>query len=144
MAFFIDIARAIGYNRVRLLRKKPLQELSQTANSLDRVRAGLLFDMYGALLTDHQQEVWQLYYLDDWSLAEIGEARGISRAAVHDLLDRTHRLLEDYEARLGLLATHERRRTRFQQIREALGAPADSPARTILERWAEEEGLTDV
>lgn len=117
---------------------------SQTAKSLDRVRAGLLFDMYGALLTEHQQEVWQLYYLDDWSLAEIGEARGISRAAVYDLLDRTEKLLEDDEARLGLLAAHDRRRQRFEEVRRALDGEDVRTAQNLLERWAEEEGLTDV
>lgn len=116
-----------------------------TAKSLDRVRAGLLFDIYGPLLTDHQQEVWQLYYLEDWSLAEIGEARQISRAAVHDLLERTEKLLEDYEARLGLLELHQRRRERFQTVLQALqGLEGAGTVRTVMERWAEEEGLTDV
>ncbi|WP_338055155.1 YlxM family DNA-binding protein [Sulfobacillus harzensis] len=106
------------------------------------MRAGLLFDMYGPLLTDHQQEVWQLYYMEDWSLAEIGEARKISRAAVYDLLDRTEKLLEDYEARLGLLAANERRRDRFRTLLAALkGVPE---VRAVVEQWAEEEGLTDV
>lgn len=109
------------------------------------MRAGLLFDIYGPLLTEHQQELWQLYYLEDWSLAEIGEAHQISRAAVHDSLERTEKLLEDYESRLGLLALHQRRRERFQIVLQALrGLDGAGAVRAMMERWAEEEGLTDV
>jgi len=117
--------------------------------SRDRVRAGLLFDLYGPLLTDHQQEIWQLYYLEDWSLAEIGESRGISRSAVYDILDRTEKLLEDYEGRLGLLGTHERRQQSLRLIRGQLAALSETypelrAVQTALDRLAEEEGLIDV
>ena len=115
----------------------------------DRVRAGLLFDVYGPLLTDHQQDIWQLYYEEDWSLGEIGADRGVSRAAVHDLLERTQRALEDFERRLGLLAQHQRRHEHWQEV---MGMVARLSSQTgevralgeTLKRWAEEEGLTDV
>lgn len=115
----------------------------------DRVRAGLLFDLYGPLLTEHQQEVWQLYYLDDWSLAEIGTAQQVSRAAVHDLLDRTERLLEDYERRLGLLRAHERRVWYLTEALKQIGRlQADDhrvmAVRATISQLAEEEGLSDV
>ena len=117
--------------------------------SPDRVRAGLLFDLYGPLLTDHQQEVWQLYYLEDWSLGEIGTAQQVSRAAVHDLLERTERLLEDYEERLALLAQHQRRRERLRNAlalvqHESLDSEAATKVRRVLVLLAEEEGLGDV
>ena len=60
-------------------------------------------DMYGALLTEHQREVIDLYLRSDWSLAEIASHQGTSRAAVHDLLRRSTISLLDYEKRLGLL-----------------------------------------
>jgi len=44
---------------------------------VERVDAALFFDMYGELLTAHQQEIWQLYYLEDWSLAEISQAKNL-------------------------------------------------------------------
>ncbi len=117
--------------------------------SQDRVRAGLLFDVYGPLLTEHQQEVWQLYYLEDWSLAEIGAAQHVSRAAVHDLLDRTQKLLEDYEARLGLLQAFERRRQRLRAVADLIqDIPDPSPVwtrvRQEIRQLAEEEGIGDV
>ena len=117
--------------------------------SQDRVRAGLLFDVYGPLLTEHQQEVWQLYYLEDWSLAEIGAAQQVSRAAVHDLLDRTQKLLEDYEARLGLLGAFERRRQRLRMVAALIQevpdpGPVWTRVRQEIRQLAEEEGIGDV
>lgn len=69
-----------------------------------------LFERYGALLTDHQREIVDLYFRSDWSLGEIAEHKGTSRAAVHDLVRRSTQALEDYEKRLGLLAEAAQRR----------------------------------
>jgi uncharacterized protein len=69
-----------------------------------------LFERYGALLTDHQREVLQLYLGSDWSLSEIARTQETSRAAVHDLIRRAVQALEDYELRLGLIAAEDRRR----------------------------------
>jgi predicted DNA-binding protein YlxM (UPF0122 family) len=75
-----------------------------------RGRTLALYERYGALLTDHQREVMDLYLRSDWSLAEIASHHGTSRAAVHDLLRRSTLALHDYEKRLGLLAESARRR----------------------------------
>src|SRR6266852_2091460 len=48
-----------------------------------------LFERYGALLTEHQQEVLDLSLRSDWSLAEIADHEGTSRAAVHDIVRRS-------------------------------------------------------
>lgn len=71
---------------------------------LDRmVRIGLLYSFYGGLLTEKQRQAMELYYLEDWSLAEIAAADGVSRQAVHDLLQRSERTIVEYEDKLGLL-----------------------------------------
>ncbi len=75
-----------------------------------RGRTLALYERYGALLTEHQREVLDLYLRSDWSLAEIASHQGTSRAAVHDLLRRSTISLQDYEKRLGLLAESARRR----------------------------------
>lgn len=75
-----------------------------------RERQISLLDRYGALLTDHQREVMDLYVRQDWSLSEVAGQLEVSRAAVHDLIRRTTQSLEEYESRLGLLLEQEGRR----------------------------------
>jgi uncharacterized protein len=79
-----------------------------------------LFDRYGPLLTQHQREVLDLHLRSDWSLAEIATNQGTSRAAVHDLIRRSTRALEDYEARLGLLKEAGRRRRAIASLEREL------------------------
>ncbi len=67
------------------------------------VEIGFLFDFYGKLLTDKQQETMTLYYYDDLSLGEIAERLAISRQGVYDHLQRGEELLRDYEKKLQLV-----------------------------------------
>lgn len=70
---------------------------------LDRLnRINLLFDIYAPLLTDRQQEVLQLYFSDNYSLAEIAAEYVVSRQAVHDLIHRSLNALERFENKLRL------------------------------------------
>ena len=93
-----------------------------------------LFERYGALLTDHQKEVVDLYLRSDWSLAEIAAHKGTSRAAVHDIVRRSVQALLDYERRLGLLAESARRRRAVEALeREMTG---------LLRRIARLEGAS--
>ena len=73
------------------------------------VEGSLLLAAYGALLTDAQRELMELYYNEDLSLHEIAEEQGISRQGVHDMVTRALKKFEGYEARLGLLAQSARR-----------------------------------
>jgi uncharacterized protein len=92
-----------------------------TLDSLQaRSRYLALFDRYGALLTDHQRLVLDLYLKSDWSLAEIASNQGTSRAAVHDIVRRSTRSLEEYERRLGLLAEAGRRRRAIASLEREL------------------------
>jgi predicted DNA-binding protein YlxM (UPF0122 family) len=85
-----------------------------------RSRYLALFDRYGALLTDHQREVLDLYLKSDWSLSEIATNQGTSRAAAHDIIRRSTRSLEEYEKRLGLLAEAGRRRRAVASLEREL------------------------
>lgn len=67
------------------------------------VRQGMLFDLYGDLLTEHQREIFGALVNEDLSLSEIAEDQGISRQGVQDLLKRTERKLEEFESKLHLL-----------------------------------------
>ena len=63
----------------------------------------LLYDFYGELLTEHQKEIFEDFFLNDLSLAEIAEDRGISRQGVHDLVKRCEKTLNGYEEKLHLV-----------------------------------------
>ena len=66
----------------------------------------LLFDFYGEMLTDKQKEMFDLYYNEDLSLAEISEHAGITRQGVRDSIVRAEHTLRDMEQRLGLVARY--------------------------------------
>lgn len=66
-------------------------------------RQSLLYDYYGALLTERQREVMELYHEENLSLTEIAEEMDISRQGVHDALKKAERALEAYEQKLGLV-----------------------------------------
>ena len=85
-----------------------------------RGRTLALYERYGALLTAHQREVVDLYLKNDWSLAEIAAHQRTSRSAVHDLVRRSTRALQDYENRLGLLAESARRRREIESLKRQL------------------------
>lgn len=74
------------------------------------VENGMLYDFYGAMLTSHQQKVYEDAVYNDMSLTEIAQEEGISRQAVSDLLRRTTAQMRQYEERLGLIE-------RFDKIR---------------------------
>jgi hypothetical protein len=85
-----------------------------------RGRALALYERYGALLTDHQREVVDLYLRSDWSLAEIAAHQGTSRAAVHDIVRRSTAAMQEYERRLGLLSESARRRRAIAALEREL------------------------
>ncbi|ANK59393.1 MULTISPECIES: putative DNA-binding protein [Loigolactobacillus] len=80
----------------------------------DRVNS--LFDFYASLLTKKQYNYLQLYYADDYSLGEIAEEFSVSRQAVYDNIKRTEKILEDYEAKLHLLADFKVRNATLDRL----------------------------
>ena len=87
----------------------------------------LLYDFYGELLTDHQQEIYEQFVLEDLSLSEIAESAGISRQGVHDLIKRCNKLLEGYEAKLHLVEKFLSVKKKVQEINELLDAESKDP-----------------
>ena len=63
----------------------------------------LLYDFYGALLSQRQREVYELYHEENFSLSEIADSLGVSRQAVHISLGKARQELEMYEEKLGLI-----------------------------------------
>jgi len=63
----------------------------------------MLFDFYGEILTDKQQEYYDLYHNDDLSLSEIADSAGISKQGVHDIIMRAEKKLMELEQKTGII-----------------------------------------
>lgn len=82
-----------------------------------RNRMICLFDCYSSLLTDKQKTLFNYYFNEDLSLAEISDIMGVSRQAVHNSINRCEEALENYESSLGLF---ERANTVDAVLEEAI------------------------
>ena len=67
----------------------------------------LLFDVYGSLLTEKQQQTLDLIYNEDLSLGEVAAMLKISRQAVFDTQRRSEELLRFYDEKLDLVRRYE-------------------------------------
>lgn len=56
-----------------------------------------LFDIYKDLLTETEQETFINYYMEDLSLSEIAENRGITKSSVGKTLKQAEDKLREYE-----------------------------------------------
>ena len=75
-----------------------------------------LFDFYGVLLTEKQQECMRMYLMEDFSLSEIGESLGISRQAAHDNIHRSEKAMQEYESKLGFVERFCREKQNLKEI----------------------------
>lgn len=79
----------------------------------------LLFDTYGGMLTEKQQEYLDMRYNQDLSLGEIAQEQGVSRQAVFDNLTRTEALLRRMEENIGSVKRDMLMRQAVQEILDA-------------------------
>ena len=94
----------------------------------------LLYDFYGELLTEHQRQVYEDVVLNDLSLSEVAENRGISRQGVHDMIRRCNRSLEEYESKLHLVEKFLAIRENVEQIRRLTRNPEEQPIPEVMAR----------
>ncbi len=99
------------------------------------LRLVVLFDTYGALLTEDQRNMFGLYYNEDLSLAEIAQSTGLSRQGVRYAIKHAEEALLSYEEKLGLSK-------RFSEIDESLERAADI-ARSLKEKHTDESSEFD-
>ena len=83
---------------------------------MDGAELILLYEYYGALLTDRQRECFELRYNQDLSLGEIAQELGISRQGVYDNLSRTEALLRNMESKTGCVSRDMRCRNAAGRI----------------------------
>jgi len=69
----------------------------------DTLQMTMLFDFYGDLLTDKQQEYFTLYHNEDFSLSEIAEIKNISKPGVYDIITRAEKTLTQIEQKTGII-----------------------------------------
>lgn len=62
----------------------------------------ILYDYYGGLLSNKQQEYFEQYYFENLSLSEMSENLNISRNAIHKVLKNISVKLYKYEEILNL------------------------------------------
>ena len=97
----------------------------------------LLFDYYGAMLTEKQKEYFDMRYNQDLSLSEIGEIQGVSRQAVFDNLTRTEALLRRMEENIGCIKRDMLLRKALEEILDCatvLDASSDPAVTTQAKR----------
>ena len=61
-----------------------------------------LYDIYGSLLTEKQQNYFEEYYFDNLSLKEISENYDVTRNAIFNVLKETEDKLNYYEENLNI------------------------------------------
>lgn len=86
------------------------------------LRMSLLFDFYGPLLTNRQQDIFDMYFHEDLSLGEISEQLSISRQAVYDILKRSAATLDEFEKKLELVSKYQREQAILEEIEKNLSA----------------------
>ena len=85
-------------------------------DDIERVEyASMLYDFYGSLLNESQNEIMALYHEDNLSLSEIAEELGQTRQAVHYKLRKAEKALKSYEEKLGLVSSYKENRQRAQK-----------------------------
>ena len=101
------------------------------AKNLDVIN---LFDIYGEMLTQKQQDFICYYYNDDLSLAEIAENEGITRQGVRDAIKRAEAQLLSFEEHLGLYERNEGLKSGREEISELIKLIDEVNRKTILSR----------
>ena len=98
---------------------------------MDALEMTLLFDYYGAMLTDKQRECFDMRHNQGLSLGEIAEVMGTSRQAVCDNLSRTEALLRRMEANIGCVSRAKKVRDAMNTILAAADALTSHPDNTV-------------
>lgn len=69
-------------------------------NIRKKIYGGELLAVYGDFLTTKQYEYMELYYQEDYSLAEIAENYHVSRVAIHNQIMAATQKITEFEEKL--------------------------------------------
>lgn len=79
-----------------------------------------LYDYYGVLLTEKQQQYFEDYYFDNLTLAEMSENYKVSRNAIHKSLKEVEEKLLDFEDKLKLYHKNQKIILLLEKIEEPI------------------------
>ena len=100
----------------------------------------MLLDFYGAMLTDKQRDVIDLYYNQDLSLAEIAEHEKITRQGVRDNIKRGEAYMLELEKNLRMVQQSQKLVRLLEEIdtrsREISRANKDSVYSAVIQENA--------
>lgn len=73
----------------------------------DKLKMTVLYHIYKELLTKKKQDMFELYYFEDYSIIEISEIAQVSKNAVYNSIVNTQKSLLKYEQILNINAKYE-------------------------------------
>lgn len=82
----------------------------------------VLMDFYGGLLTEKQFDTLDMYYNNDFSLAEIAQNLDISRQGVRDFILRGEKQLHEFEEKLGMAGQSAEMQKSIEQMEKTITA----------------------
>lgn len=109
------------------------------------LRISRLLDYYGDLLTDKQKLFVDLYYNEDFSLAEISEQENITRQGVRDGIKHAEQKLLEFEDKLRLAERSEiyyEINSRISKLAGELRTSLSYSRQTAMEKAYEIEQIT--
>jgi len=103
----------------------------------------LLLDTYAGLLTDKQQRLCDMYYNQDYSLAEIAEIEDTTRQAVRDGIAKARQKLQYFEQCISLNSRREKTIDGLRRLRTLCGERSDE--RQLIDEisdiWESSDGI---
>ena len=103
------------------------------------LEVSVLLDFYGAMLTDKQRDLIDLYYNEDLSLGEISQLQKITRQGVRDSIKRGELYLYELEEKLGMMKRYRQLQEVFEQISMLAGEAFEVSSRSHYARELTEE-----
>ena len=84
----------------------------------NHVYYNLLFDIYGNLLNEREKEIFTLSSIEDFSLQEIANIKGVSKTAIGKTLSVIHKKLDYYETQLNFYKKCQKMEKIIEEIKD--------------------------
>lgn len=103
----------------------------------------LLLDTYAGLLTAKQQRLCDMYYNQDYSLAEIAEIEDTTRQAVRDGITKARQKMLCFEQSIGLNVRREKTMEALSRARSLCGERSELKQLIdeISDIWESSDGI---